>query len=1071
MIDAVARKRDAVEEFKSHYAVMKNSLEYLSTAAEQATRELPAADTKTAHTIQYLLNSVQSFAISGRGEHYDQARRLAGALRQSLHPSSETALATLLLHVDLILASQLVVDQQVRDVALTGADEALAKLFLDYGRYAEERRSDARLYRLSLLGMGFLLLTILFASFVRIRRTTGKLTETVEKLAFQKYALDQHAIVSVADARGDITYANEKFVEISGYALDELIGENHRIIKSDEHDDPFFRGIWRTISKGAVWHGEIKNRDKAGAAYWVSSTIVPFLDAEGRPYQYVSIRTDITAQKAMEEELRRQQRFLSGLTDAMGEGVYALDREGRLLFLNAEAERMTGWRFDEVAGERWLDRVAPEPHDASPSRLRRLQGRETFRSSDMTFTRSDGLPFSVELVSVPLVEEGKVTGSVAVFSDISERKRSEKELREAKEEAERANRSKSDFLANMSHEIRTPMNALLGISHLALRGENDPTKIDYLTKIHSSAQSLLRLINDILDFSKIEAGKMEMERFPFSLDETMVSVADLASHKAEGKGLELLFSVAPDTPGILVGDSLRLAQILTNLVGNAVKFTERGEVELRVSPTEGDGREAWLTFTIRDTGIGMDQETISRLFESFAQADSSTTRRYGGTGLGLAISRRLAELMGGSLACESVPGEGSLFTLTLPFGFHSEAPTRREPPLPSLAALPVLLVDDNRTSRQAIAETLASFTFRVDEASSGEEALAKAKERTPGLILLDTLMPGMSGPETADRLHQSLGEECPPIIYLGRGDGSSQRAALSKPVNPSSLYDVIVELFSETKTGALPPSVDHHPTDRWAGKRALLAEDNLVNQQVGVELLRIVDMEVDVADNGQEAVEKALSGGYDIIFMDVQMPMMDGYAATRLIRSATADAPTRVPIVAITAHAMVGDREKSLEAGMDDHLPKPIDPDKLYDTLARWVGVGPPVAARPPGAPTGTFPLIDGIDLAQGLHRCMGNVNFYSLLLRNFVSHHGPDLASLRERIAEEDRSGAHMLAHSLKGSAGSIGADRLAEEAAKVDEALTGEKAFPDLTSLAQEFNRVMDAIQGAPLPPTEGV
>jgi len=539
---------------------------------------------------------------------------------------------------------------------------------------------------------------------------------------------------------------------------------------------------------------------------------------------------------------------------------------------------------------------------------------------------------------------------VGSWSNIETRKVAEQAFLAAQSELEKANEAKSAFLANMSHEIRTPMNAVIGLSHLALKTDPSPRQRDYLVKIRSSGQHLLGIINEILDFSKIEAGKLSVESIEFDLDKVLENVSNLISEKAEAKGLELIFDIEPSVVSTrLRGDPLRLGQILINFCNNAVKFTEEGEVVIKARVLEDSGDSHLLEFSVSDSGIGMAEAQIGRLFQAFEQADTSTTRKYGGTGLGLAISKRLAELMGGDVGVTSELGKGSTFWFTARLGKGAVAP---RPTLlrSDLRGRRILIIDDNSSARAVLSNMLRNMTFVVDQAASGEEGIEMVRQAVKRsepyeIVFVDWQMPRLDGIETSKRILALPDLSIPPHLVMvtayGREDVMKQAEenglenVLVKPVTSSTLFETILAVLRahQEATGhdQIAPSFE---IARTRGTRVLLVEDNEINQEVAIGLLEDAAIQVDLAENGEIAVRMAQENDYDVVLMDMQMPVMDGIEATRAIRSDPRF--QSLPIIAMTANAMAADREKCLHAGMNDHIGKPIDPNQLFSVLLRW---------------------------------------------------------------------------------------------------------------------------------------
>jgi len=874
-----------------------------------------------------------------------------------------------------------------------------------------------------------------------LSRRIGELVNESEQgrraLANQKFALDQHAIVSITNPSGDILYANDRFCEISGYTREELLGRNHRIINSGLHPAELFQDMWQTVSRGKVWHGEICNRARDGRLYWVNATIVPLLDSNGLPEQYIAIRTDITDRKQMETQLSEQLHLVEALLEAIPLPVYLKDVEGRYLRLNRAFEIFFGIQREHFIGRTLRDLLPPED-----ARLHIEKDGELFTSRAMQTYEAvvhsrDGMRHDTIYRKAALTRrDGSVSGLLGTIIDITERKEAEAAVLQAKNAAEAASRAKSDFLANMSHEIRTPMNGIIGMTDLALDTALTEEQRDYLGIVKSSAESLLTIINDILDFSKIEAGKLHVEQIAFDLHRTIAETLKTLALRAHEKNLELVSEVMPDVPRHVLGDPNRIRQILVNLVGNAIKFTEKGEIALITELLSPPDEEIIIHFAVRDTGIGILPDKQQLIFDAFSQEDTSTTRRYGGTGLGLSISRRLVELMGGNLWLDSQPGQGSTFH------FSIRLRANPQPPQPIVQAIDlrgrhILVVDDNATNRRVLGGMLAAWDIKTRHAESARQALDIMRESASDFdaIILDAQMPEMDGYDLARQLHADYPALAPMIMLSSAASrGDSQRceavgigAFFPKPISSEELLAALGRVLGE-KGGATPvtrqPVLNRHLLrELQASLNILLVEDHPTNQKLALGLLEKWGHRATLANNGQEALELFGQQTFDLILMDMQMPVMGGVEATRQIRMIEQKkGQPRTTIIAMTAAAMESDRVACLAAGMDDYLAKPIRTKELFEKLLSFAGQHNPADAPPPSFDYGRALL--GAD--------QETVN---IIARVFLNTWERDMLRLREGAAERNAALVERSAHSFRDTLACFAAEPAIRVAADLEQ------------------------------------
>ncbi|MBF0461953.1 MAG: response regulator [Magnetococcales bacterium] len=800
-------------------------------------------------------------------------------------------------------------------------------------------------------------------------------------------------------------------------------------------------------------------------------------------------------------ELREQENFLRSVLNNALDSIIIVDEQGRVTDFNPAAEKLFGYDRQEILGRSFVACISP-PELQEQHRTVLAHRANTAETCSMlrrriktVGMRADGQRIQLDMALISFLSQGKCHYA-AFIHDITDFKQLLKSLEETLTVAESASRTKSNFIANMSHEIRTPMNAIIGLTHLAIQSDPPAHLRDYLQTIKTASHSLMSLINDILDFSKMDANRMQLNLAPFYLVDLFDRLGDLFSEQTADKGLELLFILPEGQDRCLLGDVQRLEQVLLNLIRNAVKFTDSGSIVVSVHATESRSEQVELTFSVRDTGIGIEPDTIGRLFAPFVQADGSSTRQYGGTGLGLAICKQLVTLMGGEIWAESIPEQGSTFHFVVTCPFQQEEKARLEIPV-HLQGMPILVVDDHALAQENLVAMLRDVGFAVTGVDSGAAALtawkaAQAAKTPYALLMVDWHMPGMDGIETVRQICHafvSAGYDettstarLPRMILLaafGRESLRQQAMAagvslfLHKPVSRAKLWQAILAVFGATtpEQHTMAGLTEEQETRaKIGGARILLVDDNDINQQVALDILQRVGLVVKVANNGLEALHLLDETPFDAVLMDLQMPKMNGFAATRRIRSDPRW--QHLPIIAMTAHVLDEERAQCLAAGMNAHLGKPIQPEKLYAALVQWIKPG----ARSAGdglLPSATeqgmttvveegyaFSDLPGVDWATGLQRLGGNRRLYQQLLWQFRQQNGQVAEAINQALAAGDWERGANLVHKIKGSAGNLGASRLYQTSLALEHALREGNVSPHVPPCTTDFMTTLHAL-----------
>ena len=921
------------------------------------------------------------------------------------------------------------------------------------------------------------------------QRLIHSLTQTEQALneIHQLRHRDELILHSVAegicgfDMEGRIIFINPSALDMLGYTQAELLGQQFDASVAERRGDRLSSDepgvIQKVLNDGKIHRGEVSIlHRKDGSSFPVEFRAAPINDA-GKLTGAVVTFQDITERKQVQDDLDAQNKTLNAITTSTENAIVMNDNHGNISFWNKGAETMFGYAADEAIGQNLHELIAPAKflhahREAFPHWQKTGTGNAIGKTLELVGMRKDGQSFPIEL-SLSSVFLRQRWHAVGIVRDITERKQAEEVLSQAKQAAESANRAKSEFLANMSHEIRTPMNAILGLIQLILDTPLTPKQDDFLRKAHASSRALLNILNDILDYSKIEAGRLEIFRMPFRVEGPLKDVADLHAAQMAEKGLELFIEIDHDVPQAVIGDAMRLTQVLNNLVGNAVKFTEHGEIHVKAELANVAEDLITLRFSVRDTGIGLAKVQMDRLFQAFTQGDSSITRKYGGTGLGLTICQRLVRLMGGEIAVSSTEGEGATFSFTVQVGLTSESPSHHDPQ--QLGHSKILAVDDQETARIILKQMLDAWGLESHTAASGQEALTLMAEaernRCPfNAVLLDWRMPGMSGLDVAQKLQQGAeqGRLTHPLLVvmitaydkeelLAQAGSIHLDGILTKPVTPSDLFDALLNRRNRQPANpAIRQGTNTNPPN-FNGAHVLLVEDNPINQEVAAELLKKRNLTVTLANHGGEALDRVAKESFDAVFMDLHMPIMGGLEATQRIHEHPA--AQSLPIIAMTAAVMPEDRERCAACGMVDFVSKPIDPEELDHVLLRWIkprggNLSPDVVEQPSAPPASQYPLPDtlpGFEIHPAIHRLGGNHALLARLLLNFAEGHGETQQRLDDFLATGQTNQAATLLHSLKGEASNLGSMKLARWAAQLEqeikagEPLSSQQAFAD--------------------------